>query len=311
VIVGEPEYTFLNHKDKLPTGKVISQKVENLDSIPFPYWDIFPIDFYSYSPVIREKPFLTVLASRGCNFPCIHYCAYAQFQGGKIRMRSVGNVINELKSIKKKHNVKGVLFRDPFFSFDKRRTVTLAEEMIKNKVGIKWACETRLDFLDKKMIDIMHKAGLRAINVGIESADEDILRKASRIPIKIEHQEEIIRHCHKLGIHVSAFYIIGLPDDTVDSIKRTVAYAKKLNTHVAQFSISIPLPGTGFFEEKKKDFIVHDLEKFDSTRLVYKHKNLTPKQLRKLREWAFVSYYFRPAYFARFATDFVRHLFFG
>lgn len=309
VIVGEAEAAFMEHKKSLPRGKIEVERVEDIDSIPFPLWDIFPINSFGYSPVIREKPFLTMLASRGCSFPCIHYCAYAQFQGGKIRMRSIDNIIDEMKYLKKKFKVKGILFRDPMFSFDKKRIVDLAQAMINNKIDVKWACETRLDFLDRKMIDVMHKSGLRAINVGIESADEEVLRKASRIPIQIKHQEDIIKYCKKKHIHISAFYILGFPDDTEESIRKTVEYAKRLNTHIAQFTISTPLPGTGFFDEKKKDFTTRDLQKFDSTRLVFKHKNLENKQLQLLRERAFVEYYFRPKYMAHYIKDLLVHFF--
>jgi anaerobic magnesium-protoporphyrin IX monomethyl ester cyclase len=299
VIQGEPEHVALNsNKNWKPKGIIKSKNIEDLNTLPFPDWSIFPK--YSYFPVIKEKPFLVIQSSRGCSFNCGYYCPYVAAQGSKWRHRSVKNVIDEMKYLKRNFKVKGLLFRDPVFSLDKQRTAEIAKEIIKNRLNIKWACETRLDLLDTNLIDLLYKAGLRAVNVGIESEDENILKSSKRIPIKKSHQEKIIKYCDKKGINVSAFYILGLLEDTKESILKTIKYAKKLNTHVAQFTINTPIPGTGFYEEFKDKLTTNDFEKFNTYNLVFKHKNLTRKQLMKLKEKAFVSYYFRLKYIFTF-----------
>jgi radical SAM superfamily enzyme YgiQ (UPF0313 family) len=136
--------------------------------------------------------------------------------------------------------------------------------------------------------------------VGIESVNQEVLKKATRKSATIKKQNEIVDYCHKKGIRVAAFYIFGLPEDTEESIKQTIKYAKKLNTMVAQFFISTPFPGTKFYEQVKEEIYDHDFSHYNSYTPVHRSLNLTKKQLLKLKEKAFVSYYFRPRYVFRF-----------
>lgn len=301
VIIGEAEAILMTITDShVPQGVVNSQTITDLDSLPYPDWKGFPVETYSYYPVLKEKPFLVIQSSRGCVYSCSHYCPYTFSQGTKWRNRSVDNVIGEMKMLKEKYNVKGLLFRDPLFTCNKQRIEEMAKKMIDLNLDLHFACETRLDLLDEHLLDLLYNAGLRSINVGVESADEEVLKNAKRKPVAQMHQEKIIAYCDKKGIKISAFFIIGLLSDTEESINKTIAYAKKLNTHIAQFTINNPIPGTPFHEEMKPLLITDDWEKFDNYTPVFRHPNLTSEQLLKLKEKAFVQYYLRPAYFAKY-----------
>jgi len=299
VVIGEPEEFALKLKNGAkPKSLIKSSPIKNLDSLPFPAWEFFPVKEFSYAPVIRSRPFLPMASSRGCSFQC-NYCPYRCFYGNW-RKRSVENTLQEIKRNVSDFGIKGLLFRDPLFTPDKKRALEIAGAMIKEKFSLEWACETRLDCLDSALLEKLAQAGMRSLNVGIESSDPEILKGASRKPIGIEHQEKMLEQCEKLGIKVSAFYILGLPGDTVKSIKHTVEYAKQHNTHIAQFFICTPFPGTEFFEQVKPKIFEKDFEKFDSFTPVFEHENLSPKQLLDLKEKAFQEYYFRPSYLLKF-----------
>ncbi len=302
IIKNEPEQAIMNIAEgKIPKGIIESQPIKDLDILHYPKWDIFPIEDYGYSPMVNKKPFIPILSSRGCIFGC-NYCPYKAYYG-KWRQRSPENIIKEIKYLKEKFNIKGLLFRDPLFTYDKNRAKKIAELIIKENLDIEWACETHFDFLDKELIDILYSSGFRSLNVGIESSDQEVLKKATRKSASIEKQNEIIDYCHKKGIRVAAFYILGLPEDTEKSILQTINYAKKLNTIVAQFFISTPFPGTNFYEQVKETIYDNDFSHYNSYTPVFLHKNLTKEQLLNLKEKAFVSYYFRPKYVLRFIKD--------
>jgi len=304
VVGGEPEEIAEKISDKwVPEGFIRSNPIKDLDALPFPKWDIFNISEYSYVPALKETPFLPILSSRGCSFTC-SYCPY--LVNYTWRERSSKNVLEEIEFLVDRFKIKGMLFRDPLFSLNKKRTIEIAEGIIQRNYKLKWACETRLDLLDEKFIDILYASGLRVINVGIESADSTVLEKASRRPISTEHQEKIIRYCEKKGVRVTVFYILGLPDDTEESIAKTIKYAKKLNTHVAQFFIFTPFPGTRYFESIKEQIEEKDWEKFDCYTPVFKHKNITNNRLLELKEMAFLSYYYRPAWALKFIKRMIR-----
>lgn len=303
IINGEPEKCLediasANSLDY--SGIVDSPAVENLDRLSFPDWDFFDVQKGSYFPSIVGRPVLPILASRGCMFGC-DYCAYkANFS---FRPRSVDNVIAELVYLKDKYKLKGVLFRDPIFSFSKSRTIELAEKIISSKLDLQLACETRIDCLDEEILDKMAEAGFVSINVGIESFSDEVLISNTRQPIMKEKQEKIINYCKAKGIEINAFYMFGFPDDSRENIRQTLAYAKKLNTSNASFNIFTPYPGTKIYDNCQDRIMEHDLEKYSFYYPVIRCDNLSQAEILELKEHAFVSYYFRFAFILSFAKN--------
>lgn len=304
VIVGEVESYFIyEFKDvKKLSGLVEVKRAVELNDLPTPNFDGFPVSKYSYFPAIREKPFLTIQASRGCPFSCSYYCAYGMVQGPKYRKRDASKTVEDIEELIRKYKIKGLQFRDPTFGLDKEQMIEFARLMKLKNVKIKFGIETRLDCLDRKVLKILFDVGLRNLNVGIETIHGDVAKENKRKLVEIRHQEELVEYCDKLGVKISAFYIFGLLNDTEANIKKTVDYAVKLNTNVAQFCISCPYPGTKFYEElASKNLITEkNFEKFNSMNLVFRHDNLASERLLALKEYAFRKYYFRLGYLANF-----------
>lgn len=306
VVAGEPEQFALDvaASREIPSGVVVSPEIKDLDSLPFPDWSTFPVHSYSYFPALRQRPFLPILSSRGCPYTC-EYCPYEII---KFRARSTRNVLDEIAEWRRRYAMRGFLFRDPIFSVRRARTVELMEGMLSRGFNLRWACETRMDCLDVELLELMAQAGLRVVNVAIESSSDAVLKDVSRKAIPVEHQEEILRTCDRLGVRATVFYVLGLPEDTRESIVQTVRYAKRLNTHVAQFFVYTPFPGTRLYDRVKDDLVTDDWERFDCYTPVVKHATLTPGEILRLKEWAFVSYYYRPAYLTKFLVRAVRDL---
>ncbi|MFH1523306.1 MAG: radical SAM protein [Patescibacteria group bacterium] len=309
VIKGEAESGILKilEDKKIPEGIFEAELIRNIDKLPFPDWNFFNINKFYYSPALNKKPVLTMLTSRGCPYTCRYYCPYTIMAGRMWRTRSVDNIMEEILYLKKEYKIKAIDFRDAIFTLDKERIYKLCEKIKKEKIKITWSCETRLDCLDKDLIKAMKSAGLKNFNIGIESSSEEILKKSRRLPIKINHQEEIIEYCHKNGISIAAFYILGLEDDTTESINSTINYSQKLNTLVAQFSISTPYPNTEFYSKLSKEqrIIESNWQRYDSYTPVYRHNNIDKKDLLNLKEKAFVSYYFRLPYILKHMPKYV------
>lgn len=301
VIKGEAESFFLYEFDKTEdlSGIIEVKKSFDLNDLPTPDFAGFPVGEYSYFPALRERPFLVLQASKGCPYTCHYYCPYGMIQGQNYRFRSAEKLIRDVETLIAKYGVKGIQFRDPTFGIDKNQVKDFCKGLIDKKIDIKFGIETRLDLLNKDILDFMFKAGLRNINVGIETSEEDVAKMNNRKLIQINHQEEIINYCKRLGIKISAFYIFGLQGDTEESVRKTIDYAVKLNTNVAQFTISCPYPGTKYYDElnSKNLIIENDFEKFNANNVVFKHENLSREQLLWLQDLAFRKYYFRPRYF--------------
>ncbi len=294
VIKGEPEgICHQIAQGALPKGIVNSKEIEDLDSLTFPDWEIFPHSEFSYLPALRAKPFFPVLSSRGCTFKC-EYCPYPVFY--KYRNRTVKNIMEEIDYLVEKYKMKGMLFRDPLFSGKKNRAREIAEGILSRNYKIYWACETRLDLLDEELLELFHRSGCRVINVGIESSDPTILGNVNRRVIELDYQKRMIDYADKLGIRITAFYVLGLEGESTQSIEKTIEYAKWLNTYVAQFFINTPFPGTIGYEKSKNGLIESDWEKFDCYTPVFNNGKISASQLESLKEKAFVSYYYRSKY---------------
>lgn len=302
VIIGEPEEVIIKiaETNKIPKGRIKSDPIEDLDKLPFPDWSIFTIKSFSLAPAISLKPCVFIHASRGCPYGC-SYCPYLVI--GKYRVRKVEKVIEELKDLKNKYKIKAFYFRDPTFSINEERTRELAKLMIENKLNLRWGCETRLDLLTIDLLKLFYKAGLRAIKVGIESIDHNLLKEFNRTPPKILHQERVINFCKKIGIKVISFYIIGFPSDTKETIKKTIKYSQKLNTGFASFNICTPVAGTPFYEKMKDKIVDTNLNHYDNYHIVFKHDNLGSNEIMELQKKAITSYYFRPRYILRYIID--------
>lgn len=306
VIKGEPEAAAVKiaSGELEPKGIIDSPLIVDLETLPFPDWDGFPVHNYSYFPVLKSKPSLSIMTSRGCAFDC-SYCPYMVTQTSRWRRRSPKHVVDEIEMLISKYGIKSLEFRDILFTQNKQRAIDIANEMVKRGVKVEWSCETRADCLDEKTLDALYAAGLRALHLGIESPEEDVLRGSGRIPIKDSQQERIIRYCEKLGIRVIAFFILGFTHDTPESMRRTINYAKYLNTALAQFDIMTPYPGTKYYDEIKDRIVDTDWKHYTTHHPVLKLDHVTSDQVLSYKNRAYKEYYLRPSWMLKNAWKFL------
>jgi len=303
VIIGDFEYFFLKefkNKSQLD-GKVIVKEKADINEFPPPELEGFDIKKYSYFPAIPKKPFFALQTSRGCPYSCSYYCVYGKFQGNRVVSRSPKKVVEDMIHLKDNYGINGFQFRDPTFGFKKGYIEEFCDEIKKHSLKIQWGIETRLDILDERKIEIMFDAGLRNINIGIETIDPEIAKQNKRLLTDKEQQEKLTRYCEKIGVKISAFYLFGYEGDTKESIISTLRYAKKLNTFLARFAVLTPYPGTNFFEdlEKQGRILTHDYERYTQFNLVMKHQNLNEKDIQDMFSKVYKEYYFRLSYISK------------
>jgi radical SAM superfamily enzyme YgiQ (UPF0313 family) len=295
----------MKNKDlnEIENNKTISfQHDFALDDLPYPDWESVSKNT-NVSSLFRGGKSLPILATRGCPYSCFKYCVYPLQQGRKPRTRDAVKIVDELEYWYKKLNVKMFLFRDPVFSINKKHTIEFCEELIKRKLKIRYIIETHLRILDTELIKILKHSGLKAVKVGVESGDEEVLKDANRFTIKQDEQLSKIRELEKNNILVSAMFIIGFPSDNESSIMKTIRYAQKLNTTFSQFSVWTPYPGTPVFKEYENEIIAKKFEEFTQYNLVFKHKIISPERIRKLLGKTYTMYYGRLSWALKFIKN--------
>jgi len=295
VICGEPETAcFALAAGAELSGRVTSAPVSDLDSLPFPRWDLIKVRRFGYTNrghlgLTRALPMLT---SRSCPEHCT-YCPHRIT--ASFRRRSEDNVLAELAELCARHERLHVVIRDPLFTLDRDRCFNIAEGIRARGLKFSFECETRMDDLDEELIRSLYAAGLREIGFGVESIEPVTLKSVARRFIPHEHMKRMVELCWKLGISTTAFYVFGFLQDTEESIEATIRFACELNTTRANFKILTPYPGTPLYKQLKPLIFEPDWEQFDGYSLTFKHPVLTPHRARLMLGMAYSRFFFRPS----------------
>ncbi len=295
LVDGEPEAAA----SRLAQGETLdgickSHPVADLDSLPFPRWDLIrkrkPIGVkMSARPVGGGVP---LLASRGCPEFCT-YCPHRIL--ASYRARSIRSVLEEVAQLRAVTKRPYVVFRDPLFSEQRERVVELCRKLIDSGLQIEFEIETRLDRLDRELLALMRRAGLRVINFGVESVSPEVLRRVGRRPIPADHQRDILDYCRQLGVVTVAFFVLGFPTDDWQSVVATIDFSVDLSPTLAQFKLLTPYPGTPLWKRLEPLVFEKDWQKFDGFTPTFTHPKLTTEQLKWLLGSAYTHFYLRPS----------------
>ena len=285
-------------------GKILVNKrrdfIKNLDILPFPAYHLYEINKYRVSSAIaRKNPVAWLETSRGCVYGCI-YCNKSCF-GRTFRAKSPERVVKEFIQIKKL-GLKEVHITDDGFTTDIERAKKICNLLIKNKVNILWSTITgiRVDRVDKELLKKMKEAGCYRVYFGIESGSQKILNRIKK-GITLEQVRNAVKWAKEAGLEVAGYFMIGLPDETEETMQQTIDFAKSLNLDLAKISITIPLPATELFNEldKEKQIKTYDWEMFKFYTLpstIYNHKNLSWKTINKYYNKFYRKVYLNPRF---------------
>jgi len=277
------------------------EHIKDLDSLPFPARHLLPQDEY-YVPFFSGKT-TTMITTRGCPFDCI-FCARVIKR--KYREISLDKVLEEIKQITET-GIRYIQLQDDTFSFNKKRVKNLCESLIKEKIDIEWGCETRADTLDRELIEWLKKAGCTNVQIGVESGSERVRNIIIGKNLSTSAIKKTIKNLKEFGIESTAYFMFGLPTETYEEMKKTVAFAKGLNSDYVDFHLAIPIPGSRLFEiavkEGKINKDIWDDVIFGEQIPIYVPNGTTLKQMIQLQKGAYREFYLRPRMFAKILKE--------
>ncbi len=274
------------------------QFVENLDSLPMPAWDIMKPETYPEAPhgaFTKNFPVAPIIITRGCPCPCT-FCAGKSVTGLKMRARSVENVIEEIRDLKKR-GIKEFHIEDENFTFRRSLVMEFCDKLLKENIGMSWSLPAgvSIDTLDREMLELMERAGCYSMGLGIEFGSQRMMNITKK-RLKIETVREKLELFRGLNIKKTGFFLLAVPQETMEEMEETIDFALSLPLERVQFNNFIPLPGSELWEKLKKEGKLKNIEwhRFFVHDVAYTDEGLRAEDIKRLQRKAILKFYLRP-----------------
>lgn len=271
--------------------------IENLDELPFPAWSLVENLNNYQTPDALFRPVMSIMTTRGCPFGCT-FCCSKQIFGRRYRTRSKESLVKEIKYYVDKFGVKELHIMDDVFTLDKTRTIEVCRAIQAGKfnLALSFANGIRVDSIDDEVLKILKETGFQDLGFGVETGDEKILASIKKSTTK-DSMRRAFKLAKKFGFNTWGFFMIGLPGETRETIKKTIDFAIELDPDFAKFLILKPFPGSEVFNDLNSHGYIKDLN-YDNygvyTAPVHEFPGLSAQEMLKWQRWAYLRFYLRP-----------------
>ena len=278
--------------------------IHNLDELPTPAYDLFPMDrYYGYSVIPNYNEAVT---SRGCEGAC-HFC-YEWWlvdprnprDFSSHRTRGGKKVADEMELLHRRYGVKALTFMDDDFNSDRQKMVDLVDELEKRKLDMSWFCLSRAQNLirDADLIPRLRKVGMYQVLIGVDGGTDEEIAEARKGPMKVGVTElrDLIQFLRKHDISTIATYLNGFWDDDEGKIRQRAKAVDEIDPDIVMIQVLNPIPGSPVYKKAVKENVIeiNNLSLYDLEHCVMPTKYLTRHQLGELTGWAFKSFYGKP-----------------
>ncbi len=242
VVQGEGERAILDIVEGRAKERLIrAPRIENLDDLPMPAWDYFIHQPYDWEGGwFPGGPVFTMNTSRGCPFRCT-FCSVGSVWGRKYTCFSAERIVADIDYLVKTYGAQGIYFREDNFTVNRERTEKFCRLLLNKGIKIAWACETRVDSLDRELVCLMRRAGLQAVYFGVESGSQKILDFLKK-GITPEQTRAAFRWCRELAIKTAASVIVGVPGETPRDLEETLALIEDIKPTVTWYNVFVGIP---------------------------------------------------------------------
>jgi len=258
--------------------------IADLDSLPMPDYEAFPVERYvEHNQYLRGIRGISMIVSRGRPYHC-SFCAVHQTMGRKWRIKSPERVVDEVLTLKERHKLDGVWFKDSIFNLNPRWTRDFCRLMIDRNAGMVWQALTRIDRIDEEELKLMKQAGLTQLDLGIETGSPKSLVRLKK-GVSVSEIKEKVRLA-KQYVKVFGFFMIGIPGEEEADVRQTFELAKSLDLDRWTWSIYSPLPGSALYDELVKEGNIEsyrlDYHQVHFTQAYAGICNIAPERLKEL-----------------------------
>lgn len=281
-----------------------SSFLKDLDSFFYPDYSLYDLSKYKLSRLhTRRNPVVWIETSRGCPFNC-KICNKV-VHGQNFRPKSPERVLAEMEHFAKQ-GIKGFFIADDGFTSHMGRAEKICDGIMDRKLDIIWDCYNgiRVDRVNRKLLKKMKKAGCHRVSFGIESGNQDVLNKSGK-SITLKQVRDAIKMAKSANLEVFGFFVFGFENETEDTMRDTIRFARKLPLDLAKVSSIMPFPGSPLYYQYRDMNLIYphgDYRNFNihtSPKHVYKHPTLSGDVIEKYENKFYRSFYLNPGYIAR------------
>ena len=237
----------------------VRENIENLDRMPFPAWDLLPMEIYLTNPIwgdvannssgfrdyVRVTRSMNIISSRGCPFSC-RFC-YHLFGRSNYRFRSPQNVVDEIEMLVDRYGVDFVGFVDDNMMASERRLLEFCDLIKKRGFPVTWGCHGRVTSAKPDVLERMSEVGCVWIGYGIESGSQKILDAMNK-KATVAHDKEAVINTRRAGMYPNTTFIFGYPGETLETIQETIDFKREMGLECGSF-FATPYPGTHLYEQ--------------------------------------------------------------
>ena len=223
---------------------------EDINALPLPAFHLINLEHYMSRNYAIRSYWLRcgwVITSRGCPAACT-FCAKSSTHGRGVRERDIGSIIEELKMLKEKFNIKAFRILDDTFVIKERRVLAFCDELMKHDLGFIWACQARVSYFTDNIAKALRNSGCVQVDFGVESGSQKVL-DALKKGTSIEQTKRSFEIAHKNNLRALATIMIGNPEETWDDIIATKNLLKEIKPDYTGVFFTTPYPGTKLYEQ--------------------------------------------------------------
>ncbi len=248
-------------KNGQPFQTPLRMPIEHLDSIPFPAYEVFPMESYISTPgkianLGYSKRDLSMITSRGCPYNCT-FCYRPSWE--KVRSRSPENVSSEIQYLIKNYGIDSIVFNDELTLRHKSQIFKLCDVM--DKIGIFWGCVGRVNVVSADTLKKMYDAKCRWMTYGLESGSQAILNEMNK-KTTVDQAKNAILWTKRAGIHTNPTFILGFPSESHQTAMETVKFMSDSNLYPETLFFATPYPGTELFKQAVQRGLISDVEEY-------------------------------------------------
>ncbi len=282
-----------------------TSKLLNTLDIPMPAWDLLPMEKYmphnwhimgEANPEDAKGRYAVISASIGCPYNCSYCAISALFGTKKLRFWDIDRVMMEIDRLVNQYNIKYIKILDECFVLKKDYVNEFCDKLIERGYDLNIWAYARVDTVNQEILNKLYKAGIKWLAYGIESADDDVLSEVSKSQYNAELTRTVMRWTRQAGINILANFMFGLPDDTIESMEKSLNLCREINPEWINFYVTMPYPGSRDYFDAIEAGKIKDDKWIEYAQYSYEckpsgSKHLTPKEVLQYRDYAFNAFF--------------------